>query len=49
VAAFLPLIFALRHTPLYHRGIFMGGSWLTMAVALVWLAERLFDLKLIST
>ena len=48
VAAFLPLAFALRHTAFYRRGIFMGGSGLTMAVALVWLAERVFDLKLIS-
>ena len=49
VAVFLPLIFALRHTAFYRNGIFLGGSWLTMAVALVWLAERVFDLKLIST
>lgn len=48
VAAFLPLAFALRHTAFYRRGIFMGGSGLTMAVALVWLAERVFDLKLIG-
>lgn len=48
VAVFLPLIFALRHTAFYRSGIFLGGSWLTMAVALVWLAERVFDLKLIS-
>lgn len=48
VAVFLPLIFALRRTAFYRSGIFLGGSWLTMAVALVWLAERVFDLKLIS-
>ena len=48
VALFLPLAFALRHSALYRRGVFVGGSLLTMAVALVWLVERAFDLKLIS-
>ena len=48
VAAFLPLAFALRHTAFYRQVIFVGGSLLTMAVALVWLAERVFELKLIS-
>ena len=48
VAVFLPLIFVLRQTAFYRRGIFVGGSLLTMAVALVWLTERVFDLKLIS-
>lgn len=48
VLVFLPLAFGLRQTAFYRRGVFVGGSLLTMAVALVWLAERLFDLKLIS-
>lgn len=48
VAVFLPLIFWLRNTPAYRRGIFVGGSLLTMAIALVWLAERALDLRLIS-
>ena len=48
VASFLPVAFLLRSTPLYRRGIFVGGSVLTLLVSLVWLAERAFDLKLIS-
>jgi hypothetical protein len=48
VAVFLPLIFALRNTIFYQRGLLVGGSLLTAAIALVWLVERVFDLKLIS-
>ena len=48
VAGFLPLAFVLRNSALYRKGIFVGGSFLTMLVALVWLAERTLDLKLIS-
>ena len=33
---------------LYGRGVFRLGSWLTMLVALVWLIERAFNLKLMS-
>jgi len=48
VAVFLPLIFVLRNTVFYRRGLLVGGSLLTAAIALVWLVERMFDLKLIS-
>ena len=48
VAAFLPVAYLLRNTTLYRKGIFIGGSMLTMLVALLWLAERVFNLKLIS-
>lgn len=48
VAVFLPLAYALRATGFYRRGVFIGGSLLTLAVALVWLIERAFDLKLIT-
>jgi len=48
VSVFLPLIFALRHTRFYRQGVFMGGSVLIVAVALVWLAERVLNIKLIS-
>jgi hypothetical protein len=48
VAGFLPAAYLLRNTALYRRGVFMGGSALTLLVALVWLAERALDLKLIS-
>jgi hypothetical protein len=48
VAVFLPVAFVLRNTPLYRKGVFVAGSWLTLFVALVWLLERAFNLKLIS-
>jgi hypothetical protein len=48
VAAFLPLAYLARNTAFYRKPVLMGGSALILAVALVWLAERLFNLKLIS-
>ena len=48
VAVFLPVAYALRNTTFYLRGVFTLGSWLTLLVALVWLVERAFDLKLLS-
>lgn len=48
VAVFLPLAYFLRATGFYRRGVFVGGSLLTLLIALVWLIERAFDLKLIS-
>ena len=48
VAAFLPLAYALRRGLFYRRVVVTGGSALIAAVALVWLAERAFDLKLFA-
>ena len=48
VAGFLPLAYLLRNTPLYRKGVFVLGSIFTMLVALVWLVERAFNLKLIT-
>ena len=48
VAVFLPAAFWLRNTGFYRRGVFVGGSLLTLLIALVWLAERALDLKLIT-
>ncbi len=48
VAVFLPVAYLMRNTALYRKGVFIGGSILTMLVALVWLMERMFNLKLIS-
>jgi len=47
VAAFLPLAFAARRTALYQRGVLQGGSLLITGVAGIWLAERVFNLKLL--
>ncbi len=49
VAGFLPAAFLLRNTRFYLRGVFVLGSWLTMAVALLWLLERALNLKLVSS
>jgi hypothetical protein len=48
VAAFLPFAYLLRNTTFYRKGIFVGGSILTLLIALVWLTERALNLKLIS-
>jgi hypothetical protein len=48
VAVFLPLAYALRRTAFYQRGVLLCGSVLTLVLALVWLAERALDIKLIS-
>jgi hypothetical protein len=49
VVGFFPVAFLLRNTGFYLRGLFVMGSWLTLLVAMVWLLERVFDLKLITT
>lgn len=49
VAVFLPLAYVLRNTVFYRRGVFIGGSLITVAIAVLWLVERAFNLKLIST
>jgi len=48
VAGFLPVAYVLRNTPLYRKGVFVLGSVVTMLVAMVWLVERGFNLKLIT-
>lgn len=47
VAAFLPLAWGLRSTGFYRRGVMTVGSLMIAALALVWLAERLFDVQLL--
>ncbi|WP_394826539.1 HupE/UreJ family protein [Pendulispora albinea] len=42
VAAFLPLAYAARAKPLYHRMALLGGSAAIAAIAVVWLVERAF-------
>ena len=45
VAAFLPLAFASRHTWMYRRMIFTGGSAAIVLVAGLWLVERMFGVN----
>lgn len=47
VAAFLPVAFALRRTPLYQRGVFWLGSVLIAVIAGIWFAERAFNFKVL--
>ena len=46
VAAFLPIAYALRHTWMYRRMIFVGGSAAIALIAALWMVERVFDLEL---
>jgi len=46
VGAFLPLAYLLRHTWMYRRVIFLGGSALIALIAALWMVERVFDLRL---
>ena len=48
VAAFLPVAYWLRGTMLYQRVLVGGGSAAIALVALLWLVQRAFDLRLIG-
>jgi HupE / UreJ protein len=47
VGAFLPVAYALRGTWFYRYVVFAGGSAAIALVALIWLVERVFVLKLL--
>jgi len=47
VCLFVPAAYLLRRSWFYRRPVFFGGSVAIAAVASVWLAERMFDLKLL--
>ncbi len=48
VAAFLPLAFLLRRSGFYRRVVLLGGSLAIAVLAMVWLVERVFELKLLA-
>jgi hypothetical protein len=48
VAAFLPVAYLLRRGLFYRRVVMAGGSALIAMIAMVWLAERALDLKLLA-
>jgi HupE / UreJ protein len=48
VAAFLPLAFALRRTPLYRQWLLRGGSLLIALLAALWFVERAFGLEILK-
>lgn len=43
ILIFLPIALALRRTTFYRRVMLTGGSVVAMIIALIWMAERLFD------
>ena len=45
VMAFLPLAYGARHTVLYARMVFQGGSLAILVLAALWLVERGLDLE----
>lgn len=48
VAVFLPAAYRLRNTRFYRQGILKIGSVITAVVALVWLIERAFNVRLLG-
>ena len=48
VSVVLPVTFALRGTRFYQRGVFIGGSWLIVAIASLWFLERALNLRIIT-
>ena len=48
VALFLPLAYLLRRGVFYRRVVMAGGSATIALLAMVWFAERAFDLKLMT-
>ena len=47
VLVFLPLAWAVRRSWFYRRAVLLGGSLAIAALAAVWLAERVFEMKLL--
>ena len=47
VAVFLPIAYSMRGTRIYQRVIMVGGSLVVAAIAMLWLAERAFNLSLL--
>ncbi|MEP6942173.1 MAG: HupE/UreJ family protein [Betaproteobacteria bacterium] len=48
VGVFLPVAYALRGSAFYQRGVFLLGSAAIALVAVVWLVQRAFNLKIIG-
>ena len=46
VAAFLPVAYRLRATALYQRALLIGGSVAILLIAVGWLIERVWEVKL---
>ena len=48
VALFLPLAYALRHSPVYQPLVLKAGSVAVMCIAFAWLVERAWDFSLFA-
>ena len=49
VSAFLPLAFYLRRTWFYQRLVMTGGSVVVVIVALIWMVERAWNLRILTS
>jgi hypothetical protein len=47
VLAFLPLAFVVRQTVFYKRFTIAAGSLMVATIAAIWMAERVFDFKVL--
>lgn len=47
VALFLPLAWLLREQWVYRRAAIVGGSFVIVCIASIWLIERVFDMRLL--
>ncbi len=47
VAVFVPVAYAMRNTAAYRRVVLAGGSAVTLVLALIWLAERAANFKVL--
>ena len=47
VAVFLPVAFLIRQTMFYKRFTIAAGSLMVAAIAAIWMAERIFDFKVL--
>jgi hypothetical protein len=49
VATFLPLAFLAKNSVFYRKMVLVGGSSVIVAISMVWLVERVLNLKVISS
>jgi hypothetical protein len=47
VSAFVPIAFMLRRTWVYKRLVLVGGSLVITVLAATWMAERMFNFKIV--
>ena len=48
VALLMPLFYLIRHTVLYRKWIFSGGSMVAAVIASVWMVERIYGIEMLA-